>query len=136
MQKEQVKAFKNELRNYTYYCSRVVSLQNSIEYTYEKLGGVRGIDPSKEPTHAMPNKNLEYKLRDDIERYEAKLKRYKEKVEDINETLGRMEEAVREALIMVYVKGEHFTKVAKIYYLSPTGLQKRMNRAIEDAIPL
>ena len=104
MQKEQVKAFKNELRNYTFYCSRIVSLGNSIEFCYDRLGGVRGIDPSKEPVHAMPNKEMEYKLRDEIERYEATLKRYKEKVDSIDEILERIELPIREAVITVYVK--------------------------------
>ncbi|MBR3062341.1 MAG: hypothetical protein IKG65_08040 [Exiguobacterium sp.] len=136
MQKEQVKAFKNELRNYTFYCSRIVSLGNSIEFCYDRLGGVRGIDPSKEPVHAMPNKEMEYKLRDEIERYEATLKRYKEKVDSIDEILERIELPIREAVITVYVNGNQLVKVARDYYLSPTGLQKRINRAIEKAIPL
>jgi len=134
MQREEVKAFKNELRNYTYYCSRIVSLENSIEYTYERLGGVRGIDPSKEPTHVMPNKDLEYKLRDDITKYEAKLATYTIKKDSVDEILDRMENEICEAVKRVYIKGEHIQKVCREMYLSHNGLARRMNKAIYVAI--
>ena len=134
MQKQEVKAFKNELRNYTYYCSRIVTLENSIEYLYDRLGGVRGIDPSKEPTHAMPNKDLEYKIRDDISHLEAKLATYRIKTESVDEILGRMDLEICEAIKKVYVKGDHIEKVARAMYLSHNGLAKRMNRAILIAV--
>ena len=66
MQRPEVRAFKNELRNYTYYCSRIASLEESIEFMYDRLGGVRGVDPSKEPLHSAPSKEYEYMLRDKI----------------------------------------------------------------------
>ena len=134
MQREEVKAFKNELRNYTYYCSRIVSLENSIQFCYDRLGGVRGVDPSKEPTHVLPNKDLEYKLRDDIERYETKLRRYRAKLSEIDEILDRIETDVCEAIKRVYIKGEHIEKVGRELYLSHNGLAKRMNKAIERAL--
>lgn len=134
MQKQEVKAFKNELRNYTYYCSRIVTLENSIEYLYDRLGGVRGIDPSKEPMHAMPNKDLEYKIRDDISHLEAKLATYRIKKESVDEILGRMDLEICEAIKKVYVKGDHIEKVARELYLSHNGLAKRMNRAILIAV--
>ena len=134
MQKAEVRAFKNELRNYTYYCSRIATLENSIEYLYDRLGGVRGIDPSKEPTHAMPNKELEYKLRDDISHLEAKLATYTMKKNSVDEILNKMEIDVCDAVKKVYIKGEHIEKIARLMYLSHNGLAKRMNRAIYKAV--
>ena len=133
-QLESVRAFKNELRNYNYYLHRIVTLNNSIEYCYERLGGVRGIDPSREPTHSQPNKELEYKLRDDIEVYRAKLKRIEEKIEDIDEILNKIDIDSRKAIKSVYIEGKQMRRVAMEMYISHGGLQKRIDKAIKGAL--
>ena len=133
MQKTRVKAFKNELRNYNYFCSRIKDLEASIGYCYDRLGGVRGIDPSKEPTHSQPNKELEYKLRADIERYEAKLARFQAKKHEIDEILERIEEPLKKAIIDVYANGNKIDNVSAKMDISPNGLAYRMNKAIENA---
>ena len=134
MQREEVKAFKNELRNYTYYCSRIVSLENSIEYIYDRLGGVRGIDPSKEPTHVMPNKDLEYKLRDDIEKLEAKKKRVESQKQFVDEVLAKIENEFVEAIKKVYIEGLRMDKVCIEYNFSASGMGYRIDKAIERAL--
>ena len=134
MQSEDIKAFKNELRNYNYNLSRIITLKNSIEYCYDRLGGVRAIDTSKEPIHSPPNKELEYKLRDDIERYRHLKALYEAKVEYVDEILAKMETEIRTAIISVYVEGRKVMHIANKMYLSHNGLQKRMNRAIEKAL--
>jgi hypothetical protein len=134
MQKPEVRAFKNELRNYAYYCSRIASLEESIEFMYDKLGGVRGIDPSKEPLHTQPSKEFEYMVRDKITDLEKNKALYEAKRDYIDLILRKMETSVRGAVIAVYVKQEKCIKVADQNFLSSTGLQKRMNRAIEVAL--
>lgn len=134
MQSDDVKAFKNELRNYNYNLNRVVTLKNSIEYCYDRLGGVRGIDTSKEPTHSLPNKDLEYKLRDDIERYRRLQSVYETKVEYVDEILSRIETSIRKAIISVHVEHKKTEKVARECNLSTNGLQYRMDKAIERAL--
>lgn len=134
MQTEDVKAFKNRLRNYTYLLSRTVTLNNSIEFLYDRLGGVRGIDPSKEPLHTMPNKDLEWKTRDDISRLEAELSHVEDEIRMIDQILGRMEINICTAIKMVYIRGRQVKYVADRYHLSSSGLAKRMDRAIEKAI--
>ncbi len=134
MQKESVRAFKNELRNYAYYLSVIESLERSIEFCYERLGGLRGIDPSKEPLHIHANNEYEWKLRDDIEQFEAKIKRLRDKVNEVDIILNRMETDVREAVIDVYVKGKQARTVASRMYISHSGLLKRINKAIENAL--
>ena len=134
MQSAEIKAFKNQLRRYTYLCSRLNTLTNSIEYLYDRLGGVRGIDPSKEPTHSQPNKELEYKLRDDIEHLEAKLKHVVDEKVEIDEILNLIETPVREAITEVNIYGHSIDSVSAKYYLSHTGLQKRMDKAIKGAL--
>ena len=134
MQTPDVRAFKNELRNLKYYQYRVQTLTNSMEWCYERLGGVRAIDPSKEPMHVAPNKELEYKLRDDIERYRALLALTETKIKYIDEILSHIETSLRDAIISVYVDGQHLRAVASKMYLSGNGLSKRINKAIAQAL--
>lgn len=133
-QKESVRAFKNELRNYNYYLSRVVSLTNSIEWCFERLGGIRGIDPSKEPLHIVPDKDYEYKIRDDIERFEAQKKLIEAKIKDIDEILNLIENPLKWAIISIYIENKRTDSIASELYLSPHGLHSRINRTISKAI--
>lgn len=133
-QRIEVKAFKNELRNYTYLCYVINTLENSIEDCYDRLGGVRGVDPSKEPIHGMPNKELEYKLRNDIEHYESILRQKVNQKVEIDRILGRIETPLKMAIIDVYVNGRRVDDTAKRMFLSHNGLYKQMNKAIKEAL--
>ena len=134
IQSESVRAFKNELRNYRYYIGRAAELEDAIESLYDRLGGVRGVDPSKEPAHVLPNKEMEWKIRDDITRLDLKLTNLRNKIAEIDEILGRIEEPIRTALKLVYIESNKVIMVASMMYLSPSGLVKRMNREIKKAL--
>lgn len=133
-QSESVRAFKNELRNYRYYIGRAAELEDAIESLYDRLGGIRGIDPSKEPTHVLPNKEMEWKIREDITRLDLKLTNLRNKIAEIDEILDRIEEPIRTALKLVYIESNKVIMVAGMMYLSPSGLVKRMNREIKKAL--
>lgn len=133
-QKDSVRAFKNELRNYNYYLSRVVSLEQSIEWCYERLGGLRGIDPSKEPLHVVPNKEYEWKLRDDIERFEAQKKLIEAKISYIDEILKLIENPLKWAIVSIYVENKRTDSISSQLFLSPHGLHSRINRAIGKSL--
>ena len=134
MYSSQVKAFKNRLRNYNYITEQIDTLRNRIEDLYDQLGGVRGVDPSKEPIHSPPNKDMEYKLRDLITRQEKNLRHMMNEKDEIDSTLLKIESSLRWAIINVYVNGEKMVKVAGYMYLSTSGLLKRMNKAIKKAL--
>jgi len=134
MQSIQVKAFKNELRNYNYYLQRETSLVNSVEFLYDRLGGVRGVDPSKEPIHAMPNKEMEWKLRDDISKLEAKLSLLRAKIAYIDQILNRMEKEQRQAVKAVFCDSHRMEDECKKYHYSPQGFNHYINKAIEGAL--
>ena len=134
MQRPEVRAFKNELRNYTYYCSRIASLEESIEFMYDRLGGVRGIDPSKEPIHSAPDKEFEYMLRDKISSLEQDKAVYEVKRDYIDLILGRIENTLREALKLVYIDGQRLDRVSGKFFLTPNGLIYRLNKSIEEAL--
>lgn len=133
-QKDSVRAFKNELRNYEIYRKEVTKFELEVEELYDRLGGVRGIDPSKEPLHAMPNKDIEYQLRDRISNLEAKINVRKAKLNQTDEILSRMETTLKQALFEVYAKGKTVDALAIRLEVSPSGLVKRFNKAIERAL--
>lgn len=134
-QSQSVKAFKNELRNYNYYLSQVIKLNSSIDWCYHMLGGdAKAIDYSKEPSHSLPNKDFEYKLRDDIERYEQLKALNEDKIKYIDEILNRMETDVRWAIKCVYVEGKQMRNVAFKIFVGHSTLQHRIDKAIERAL--
>lgn len=133
-QKDCVRAFKNELRNYEIYRKEILKLDEQIEELYYHLGGVRGIDPSKEPLHTVPDKDLEYRLRDRISILEARKQVREEKIKQTDEVLGRIETTLRMALISVYAKGKTVDSIAIQMEISQTALIKRFNKAIERAL--
>ena len=133
-QKDSVRAFKNELRNYEIYRKEIRELTEDIELLYDRLGGVRGIDPSKEPLHTLPNKDYEFALRNKISVLEAQKGIRAMKVKQIDEILDRIETSLKTALIAIYAKGKTLDSQAMAMEISPSGLLKRMNRAIEEAV--
>ena len=134
MQSNQVRAFKNELRNYSFVLHEITTLENSIEFLYDRLGGVRGIDPSKEPLHTVPDKDLEYKLRDDISKLDAKLSLRRAEKERVEEIMGRVEKTLSDAIFRIYVLHARTDVVAGEMFISPNGLHHRINRALERAL--
>ena len=135
VQSIEVKTFKNELRNYAYYKQRLVSLSELIDFCFDMLpGSVHGIDPGKEPSHSLPDKEREYRVRDEIEHHEKNLRRTREKIEYIDEILAKIERPLRTAIIAIYVEGKRVDATAAEYFLSPMGLSKRINKAIENAL--
>ncbi len=134
MQKESVKAFKRDLANYQYKKDSIKILEDKIEECYDKLGGVRSVDPSREPIHSPPDKDFEYMIRDRIEALERKRKRLCDQTEEVEQLLGKIENPVRMAVIEVYQNGNTIRSQAEKLFLSESGLRKRMNKAIEKAL--
>ena len=134
MQSEEVRAFKNELRNYNFYLSQERTLVNSIEFLYDRLGGVRGIDPSKEPLHIAPNKEMEWKLRDEISALDAKLSVLRAKINYIESILTKMDIDGRTAVIDVYACRHRMEDECWTYDYSPQGFNHYLNRVIKEAL--
>ena len=133
--KPQVRAFKNELRNYRFYQERIDKLNELIEFCYTLLpGAVHGIDLADVRVHGIPNKDREYKIRDEITRHEENLKRTEEKKKYLDEILNEMETSLREAIIAVYCDGIRMMDAAEEFNLSTNGLQYRINCEIERAL--
>lgn len=133
-QPEQVRAFKSDLSTYLHKVDQARKLKEIIEDCYYQLGGVKGVDPSKEPIHSPPNKDIEYAIRDKITRLDQKLARVCAQIDEIREILNNIEKPLRTAVFDVYARGKTIRSVAIPMHLSETGLRKRMNKAIEKAL--
>lgn len=131
---EELKAFKNELKNYNFYKQRIKSLQEMIDTCYDMLSGVKAIDYSKEPSHTPPNKDIEYRIRDEIEKYKLFQARTQIKLDDINRILNKVESSLREAIIESYCNGKTLEKVAEKRFISKVGLFKQINVALKEAL--
>ena len=135
MQPTNVRAFKRELENYNFYHTRVKALDELIEYCYHMLGGYKGLDPSKEPIHnAVPNKDVEYKIRDEIERHTQNKARTQAKIDSIDEILAKLDNERREQIMAVYVDGKTMETTARKYYVSTSTLEYQINQALAKAL--
>ena len=132
-QRPEVKAFKNELSNYRYYQERVRSLNELIEYCYHMLGGVKS--PPLEPVaKGLPDKEAEYRIREEISRHQKNLERVAEKISDIERILDKMPEDIREAAVRVYADRCRSDTVAAGMAMSQTALLYAVNKVIETAL--
>lgn len=133
-QPDAVLNFKRELSCYEYKLKQIKNYEIRIEEIYDRLGGVRAIDPSKEPIHSPPDKDLEYALRNQISKYETRKDILTLQIREIDEILARIEKPLCSAVISVYAKGNTIALESTKLNLSETGLRKRMNKAIEKAL--
>ena len=134
-QSKRVKAFKNELRAYEFNLSRIEALQSLIDICYSHLpGSVHGLDPSKIPMNPAPNKDLEYRIRNEIDRHERNKALTEAKVKYCDDILIQMETELRHAVKRIYIHGDTMESVARKMYLSTNALQNRINREMERVL--
>ena len=134
-QSAKVRTFKNELRNYSFYLQRVEALQSLINLCYEALpGNVHGVDPSRIPSMSVPNKEYEYRIRDEIERHERNKWLTEMNIKHCDEILDQIENELRTAIKRIYIEGNTMESVASKMYLSTNALQNRINRALEKLL--
>lgn len=131
---DDIVAFKNELRNYTHYKRRVKAQQELIDLCEYNLGGVKGIRYDKLPGHSPPNKDVEEKLRKEIDKHTQLRDDTQKKIDDIDKILNLIEISLRNDLIEVYANNKTIEEVAKKEYISTTGLLYQFNKAIKKAL--
>ena len=135
MQGKDVEAFKNLMRNYQFNLDRVNKYQMQIEDCYAMLGAVpQSIDFAKVKTHSLPNKDFEYMLRDNIQYYKSRLDFYNAQIKFVNEKLNLMPVETRNMASDMFILGETEISVASRYFISPSGMRKRINKAIKKVL--
>lgn len=133
-QKAQVRAFKNELRNYNYYVSAAKKTKELIDNYYYELSGVKASDPSRPPLHSLPNKERENHIREAISKQERYLKLTQAKINHIDRVLSNIDDPLSSTIKDIFLNGESLTAQSGHYNLSNVGLYKKINKAIERAL--
>lgn len=134
--KDIVATYKNELRNLVSLQKQVDDLNGRIEDIWYILTGVRGIDPSRTRVSSNPSVSEEKRLEmeDQIEHLTREKERIESNISYIRQILQLMPRDIRDACILIYAKGEKYSKVAMMQYRSTGSLQRAINSSIEQAL--
>ena len=83
---------------------------------------------------SVPNKEYEYRIRDEIERHERNKWLTEMNIKHCDEILDQIENELRTAIKRIYIEGNTMESVASKMYLSTNALQNRINRALEKLL--
>lgn len=126
---------KRELRNRKGYERDLHDIELLIEAKWNDLRGVKGVrydKPHSNPSEAIAN---ESKLQM-IEEYNDLLdekKRIQMQLTHIQRILEATDEETREAIELYFCEGKTIRETARFFYMSKSGLEKRINRELEKA---
>ena len=134
-ERDDIRQFKNELRNYKYYVSEIKFWDEMIEYRYDMLGASpRSINPAVPVQHGYPDKEFEYRTREFISLYERNRKPWCDKKYYVDKVLSLIEKPLCDDIRAVYVEGKSLVAVARPRYVVASSLRGRINRALRRAL--
>ncbi|MBR2675853.1 MAG: hypothetical protein IKE28_02930 [Solobacterium sp.] len=134
--REAVKAFKKECRNYFYYLADIREIMRKIQRTRNKMTGVHSVDLQRIRIRRDPKKTYLVKFIEKKTELEKELQKKEEKVMNIINTIDRIElPAYRVIVWMVFVQRRTYTEVAKMYGVSKVYLAEEVNRVLADIVP-
>lgn len=136
MEKEEIIAFKNELRNYRYYKKKTYSIEDKIRECEYKLSGLKS--PSFEyhvgTTNEEEKRERYYKQLDILERLRAEKNVYIEKVRRIDLVLDKVRAADEEStdmLVNCYVNKIPYRKLCSKYYIDIALMHRKIDKALK-----
>lgn len=133
-----VEAFKNQLRNYSYYVKRKDMLIEEVNTLRYNLAGLKGVRYDKQMSNGSPNEALiEENRLDMIDRINIKEKEISiisNLLDMINGHLEELSPDIKKACIEMYINGKTYESEAKELFYSKTGLFKAINRELEDIL--
>jgi len=137
LNKEAVEAYKNELKNLWFYMQYLNDIDNDIELIEYEMGGVKGVDYSKQTGTHNPEAAESRRLKL-IEEYNKLLKKRKEiedKEKSVCRVLNVMKPEDRNLVIDVIASRRRFRDVCKELNISSTAtLANMINEIIDEAI--
>lgn len=113
---KRVKAFKNELLNYTYYLERRKILDEKIKLEYYKLSGVSAINPSKMPgsTNELLKNLSKLEIYGKIDNLKNEYNRNEVKLLEIQEVLKKLDENQYQVLSLIYFKKKKIKDICQV----------------------
>lgn len=133
---EDVRAFKNELKNYRYYQKKLKAVKEEIDTIYYNLSGLasKPFGASAGSTNQEIKEERRLEAFNTIEMLEDKASTYTQAIQRIESTLNACDSDIRDAIIKIYCDGHTYSSMAVHTYYSPRGLEKRIDKEIKKAL--
>ena len=124
MTEEEIRAFKNTLRNYNFFKKEIDRLEKEIEYLYSIMGGSTAINYDGMRYAQKPGQFFVKMEKKD--RLEYKKNSYEATITMCDNVLSKVSNKIRNCLIEIYINGSSFEKIAKKNDYSSSGLYSRI----------
>lgn len=133
---EDVRAFKNELRNYRYYQKRLKEINEEIENIYYSLSGLasKPFGASAGSTNQQAKEERKLEAIDKLNKLKDKANIYAKQIQSLERTLNACSEDIKDVLIKIYCDGHTYSSMAIYTYYSPRGLEKRIDKELMLAL--
>lgn len=134
---EEVKAIKNELRNYKHNCKKYEKILDKLDTMWYNLAGVRAADASKIPVRSYnPSYSEEMRLEalEQIEILEIEKRRLEAQIQYVEKILSLLEEDIRGPITSIYINKKTFLYTSVRFNLSESYLQYRIDKCLSDII--
>ena len=127
--RENVQAFKNELRNYNYYRKEKNKIKEKINLEYYNLSNLKGVNPNKQP--GTTNQEYLHERRNEvyerITELKEKEKEYAIKIKAIEKILNKIPEKNRKIITELFIEKKDANKICEKYYISKSTLYYRVD---------
>jgi len=137
VKKEDVEAFKNELKNLNYYRKKIKEIDEKIKVLEYEMEAVKGVDYSKQHGSANPAA-IEHKklaMSDEMEWYEESKSKWTKKIKDIILVLDNLERSDRDVVERICVDGVRYRELCDEFGIKSTSsLANAVNNAIAQAL--
>lgn len=137
VKKEEIEAFKNELRNIPYYENKFKEIEEEIKVLEYEMEGVKGVDYSKQRGTANPAASETRKLIL-IEKKEKLLKEKNKcwvRINDVLVVLNKMDCLDRDIVERIYKKKKSYRELCdEMKIKSTSSLQNAVDKAILNAL--
>lgn len=128
------KALKNELENRGWYRAKLKEVNNKIEVVWNDYVGVKGV--RYDAVRGSPSDSMiaetKLTLGENFEELLKERERIKAQIRHIDDILNAMDKETRQAAEMICCEGKSYEQVARLHNISPTGLWKRIDKALEE----
>lgn len=134
MNKEEIRAFKNELKNVNFYRNKINELKIEIEIIEYDLTGVKAVNftPHQSTTNPISKSSYYYAQLDKKDKLIKKKKAYDDKLNSINQLLDSIDDGkTKQMIIDIYIEGKGFLSTAIKFNYSNHGVQQRIDSALK-----
>ena len=125
---------KAEIRSYRQYQKYAIKIGEKLDEIWYEATGVKGIRYDKAHFNVDPSISHEKKLQlfELKDWYVRELDRVSKQIEYVDNILAMMDDEDRELVEYTLIDGHSYRQAEMKFYLSRSGISKRIDRIIED----